>query len=53
MSTRSIRDKLEKIVGTKLEHPENEDWGDWAITKWNTHYEMGGEVKKVEICRKS
>ena len=25
-----IRDKLEKIAGMKLEHPEREEWGDYA-----------------------
>ena len=26
-----IRDKLEQIVGMKPEHPEREEWGDWAV----------------------
>ena len=26
-----IRDKLEQIVGMKLEHPEREEWGDYAV----------------------
>jgi len=26
-----IRDKLAEILGTKLEHPENEEWGDYAV----------------------
>ena len=26
-----IKDQLKQIVGMKLEHPENEDWGDYAV----------------------
>ncbi|MEK7154554.1 MAG: arginine--tRNA ligase, partial [Patescibacteria group bacterium] len=26
-----IANELQKIVGTKLEHPENENWGDYAV----------------------
>ncbi len=26
-----IRDKLEQVLGSKLEHPEREEWGDYAV----------------------
>jgi len=36
----SIQNEKENLLGANAQY---------AITKWNTHYEMGGEVKKVTV----
>ncbi|KKU95055.1 MAG: Arginine-tRNA ligase [Candidatus Gottesmanbacteria bacterium GW2011_GWA1_48_13] len=44
-----IKDQLKQIVGMKLEHPENEDWGDYAVFAGAKAGELIEKIKQSEV----